>query len=148
MFYQLQEKSLADTLRMLVQKSQAAGWRVGVRGTNDMGLQALDRALWMGAEDSFLPHGIAGGAHDADQPVLLSTSAQNANAAQCIIAVHRAEISADDVTAMQRVCILFDGYDEDELTHARGQWKALKSAGVKAEYWAEDAGRWVKKAQT
>jgi len=147
-FYQLQEKSLADTLRMLVGKSLEAGWRVAVRGTNDAGLQALDRALWLGPADSFLPHGVAGGDHDALQPVLLGTTADNANDAQCIMAVHRAEITAQDVAAMERVCILFDGYDEDELAHARGQWSALKAAGVQAQYWAEDAGRWVMKAET
>ena len=147
-FYQLQEKSLADTLRMLVGKSLEAGWRVAVRGTNDAGLQALDRALWLGPQDSFLPHGVAGGDHDAQQPVLLSTTADNANAAQCIMAVHRAEVTAQDVAGMERVCILFDGYDEDELAHARVQWSALKAAGVQAQYWAEDAGRWVMKAET
>lgn len=148
MFYQLKEKTLVDTLRMLVDKSLSAGWRVAVRGTNTAGLAALDKALWLGREDSFLPHGIEGGAHDPEQPVLLGVSAVNANNAKCIMAVHRAEITVQDVTAMERVCILFDGYDEDELAHARGQWTALKSAGIKAQYWAEEDGRWMMKAET
>ncbi|KEJ89596.1 DNA polymerase III subunit chi [Sulfitobacter donghicola] len=148
MFYQLQEKTLVDTLRMLVDKSLSAGWRVAVRGTNPMGLEALDKALWLGPEDGFLPHGLQGGDHDAAQPVLLGQSSENLNNASCIMAVHSADVSADDVTGMERVCIIFDGYDEDELTHARGQWKALKAAGVSAQYWAEDGGRWVKKAES
>lgn len=148
MFYQLREKTLVDTLRMLVDKSLSAGWRVAVRGTNTIGLEALDKALWLGPEDSFLPHGMAGGDHDAAQPVLLGVGAVDANGPSCIMAVHAAEVSAEDVAAMQRVCILFDGYDDDELAHARKQWTALKSAGAKAQYWAEEQGRWEKKAET
>ncbi|MEH6647754.1 DNA polymerase III subunit chi [Sulfitobacter sp.] len=147
MFYQLREKTLVDTLRMLVDKSLSAGWRVAVRGTHQGGLEALDAALWLGPEDGFLPHGLEGGVHDALQPVLLGTGAAPANAPQCLMAVHAADVSAEDVAAMERVCILFDGYDDMQLTHARGQWKALTGAGVKAQYWAEEGGRWLKKAE-
>lgn len=147
MFYQLREKTLVDTLRMLVDKSLAAGWRVSVRGTDPAGLAALDTALWQGAEDSFLPHGLEGGGHDALQPVLLGTGASPANGPQCLMAVHAADVAAGEVAAMQRVCIVFDGYDDRQLTHARGQWKALTAAGVKAQYWAEEEGRWTKKAE-
>ena len=148
MFYQLREKTLIDTLRMLVDKSLSAGWRVAVRGRNEMGLQALDKALWLGPAESFLPHGLAGGDHDADQAVLLGVGAVDANTPRCIMAVHSAQVTAEDVAAMERVCILFDGYDEDELAHARSQWTALKAAGVRAQYWAEEDGRWAKKAET
>ncbi|MEP3440030.1 DNA polymerase III subunit chi [Sulfitobacter sp.] len=148
MFYQLREKTLVDTLRMLLGKSLAAGWRVSVRGTNMPGLQALDAALWLGPEDSFLPHGLEGGESDALQPVLLGTGDSPANAPQCMMAVHSAAVSAQDVAGMERVCILFDGYDEEELAHARSQWSALKAAGAKAQYWAEEDGSWVKKAET
>lgn len=147
MFYQLRDKTLLDTLRMLLEKSLSAGWRVAVRGTSPIGLEALDKALWLGPEGSFLAHGMVGGDHDADQPVLLGVGAVDGNTPSCIMAVQAAEVSAADVAAMQRVCILFDGYDEDELAHARKQWTALKAAGVKAQYWAEEDGRWEKKGR-
>ncbi|WP_299023536.1 DNA polymerase III subunit chi [uncultured Sulfitobacter sp.] len=147
MFYHLTQRPLVDTLRMLLEKSLAAGWRVSVRGTDRAGLEALDAALWLGPEDSFLAHGLAGGDQDALQPVLLGASAENANNAQCVMAVHSAEVTAADAAAMERVCILFDGHDEDALAHARGQWKALTGAGVKAQYWSEESGRWEKKAE-
>ncbi|MEQ6248186.1 DNA polymerase III subunit chi [Sulfitobacter sp. HNIBRBA3233] len=147
MFYHLTQRPLDATLRMLLEKSLAAGWRVAVRGTRRDGLEALDRALWLGSEDSFLPHGMAGGAQDARQPVLLTTERDVPNGAQCVMAVHSAEIAADEVAALERVCILFDGYDEEALAHARGQWKALTGAGVAAQYWSEESGRWEMKAQ-
>ncbi|MCX7566058.1 DNA polymerase III subunit chi [Sulfitobacter sp. F26169L] len=148
MFYHLTQRPLMDTLRMLVEKSLAAGWRVSVRGTDRGGLEALDTALWLGPEGSFLPHGMDGTAHDVLQPVLLGTASANANGAQCLMAVHSAEITPEDAAAMERVCILFDGYDDAALAHARGQWRALTGAGVSAQYWSEESGRWEKKAQT
>lgn len=147
MFYHLTQRPLVETLRMLVDKSLANGWRVSVRGTDRAGLEALDAALWLGPEGSFLPHGLAGGEHDALQPVLLGLDGANTNAAQCVMAVHSAEVTPQDAAVMERVCILFDGYDEDALSHARGQWRALTGAGVSAQYWSEESGRWEKKAE-
>lgn len=147
-FYHLTQRPLVDTLRMLLTKSRANGWNVVVRGAHAEGLEALDKALWLGAEDGFLPHGIAGGAQDADQPILLTTAADAPNAPHCVMSVHGAEVSADEIAALDRVCILFDGDDEQALNVARGQWKALKEAGASAQYWSEESGSWEKKAET
>ncbi|MEM6303115.1 MAG: DNA polymerase III subunit chi [Pseudomonadota bacterium] len=147
-FYHLTRRSLPDTLRMLLSKSRANGWRVVVRGSREAGLQALDTALWEVPGDGFLPHGMAGGPHDADQPVLLTTKPDSPNAPQCLMAVEGAEVTAQEVAALERVCILFDGNDAEAVDHARGQWKALKEAGAAAQYWSEESGSWEMKAQT
>ena len=145
-FYHLTRKPLADTLMMLLAKSMENGWKVAVRGTDESALAELDKALWLGSSDGFLPHGMAGGAQDADQPILLTTGSDRANGAQCVMSVHGADVSADEVAALDRVCILFDGNDEMALTQARAQWKTLKEAGASAQYWSEESGRWEKKA--
>jgi DNA polymerase III subunit chi len=45
----------------------------------------------------------------------------------------------------QRVCILFDGRDEDALRAARRQWKEVKAKGWNAAYWQEnEASGWDK----
>lgn len=147
-FYHLTQRPLVETLRMLLSKSLDNGWRVAVRGTDQSGLEALDRALWLGPEDGFLPHGLAGGTHDAAQPVLLSLGSETPNGANCVMSVHGAEVTAEEIAALDRVCVLFDGDDEGALNRARGQWKALKEAGASAQYWSEASGRWEKKAET
>lgn len=131
---------------MLVGKARGAGWRVLVRGPNMDLLRRLDDVLWKtGPEDGFLPHGLAGGPHDADQPVLLGEGDSAGFA--CVMSVGGADVSAEEVGTLQRVCILFDGHDEASLTHARGQWKTLTDAGCAAQYWAQEDGRWTKKAE-
>ncbi len=146
-FYHLTRRPMEETLAMLLGKSLQAGWRVAVRGKDATRLAWLDERLWLGAEDGFLPHGLAGGDHDADQPVLLTTGAP-ANGAVCVMSVDGAEVTAEEVAALERVCVLFDGNDPAALDVARGQWKVLKDAGASAQYWSEESGRWEMKAQT
>lgn len=144
-FYHLTDSPLEATLPMLVGKARGAGWRVLVRGKDAAILKRLDDILWQGPEDGFMPHGMAGGPHDADQTVLLGDVPSDGFA--CVMSVAGADVTAQEVQALERVCILFDGYDEAALNHARGQWKTLTDAGCAAQYWAQEDGRWTKKAE-
>lgn len=146
-FYHLTRSPLEVALPQLLDKALGAGWRVAVRGTNADRLDWLDRQLWLGPEDAFMPHGVAGGPHDADQPVLLTTEAAHPNGATCVMAVDGAVVTALEVKALARICILFDGNDDTALDTARQQWKALTGAGCSAQYWSEESGRWEKKAE-
>ena len=148
-FYHLSRTPLEATLPMLIGKARDAGWRVLVRGTDPARLEWLDQRLWLEPGDDFLPHGLAGGAFDADQPVLLSTgSGPPANGAACLMAVDGAEVSPQEAARMARVCVLFDGNDPAALARARDQWKALTAAGCAAQYWSQETGRWERKAES
>ncbi|NVO55489.1 DNA polymerase III subunit chi [Rhodobacteraceae bacterium B1Z28] len=146
-FYHLTRQPLEQTLPVLLDKARQAGWRIAVRGTDPARLDWLDEKLWLGPEDGFLPHGRAGGPHDAAQLILLTTEAVAANEPACVMAVDGASVEADEVATLQRVCILFDGNDADAVQRARGQWKTLTGAGCSAQYWSEESGRWEKKAE-
>lgn len=147
-FYHLTRHPLEVTLPTLLGKARGAGWRVIVRGTRDERLRWLDDRLWLVPEDGFEPHGLAGAGFEADQPILLTTGSENPNGAACLMAVDGADVSAEDCAGLERVCILFDGNDEAAVNHARGQWKTLTGAGVSAQYWSEETGRWQKKAES
>lgn len=146
-FYHLTRQPLEQTLPVLLDKARQAGWRIAVRGTDPARLDWLDERLWLGPEEAFLPHGLAGGPHDAMQPILLTTGAEAANGAVCVMSVDGAGVEPDEVAALERVCILFDGNDAEAVQHARTQWKALTGAGCSAQYWSEESGRWEKKAE-
>lgn len=145
-FYHLTDTPLDVTLPMLIDKAQGAGWRVLVRGTDPDMLKRLDEQLWQGPDDGFLPHGLAGGAHDADQPVLLGDVPSDGFA--CVMSIAGADVRAEEVSALERTCILFDGHDDTAVQTARAQWKALTTAGCAAQYWAQEGGRWTKKAES
>jgi DNA polymerase-3 subunit chi len=147
-FYHLTRRGLMEALPQLVERALANGWRVAVRGGNAVHLDHVDRALWLtGGDTGFLPHGRAGGPHDADQPVLLTEGADLPIGAACLMCIDGAEVSAEEVARLERVCILFDGNDAGALDKARGQWRGLTGAGARAQYWSEESGRWEKKAE-
>lgn len=147
-FYHLTRAPLEVTLPLLIGKARGAGWRVVVRGCNQDRMQWLDDKLWLGGEETFLPHGIAGGPHDADQPVLLTMGEDMPNQAACLMSIDGAGVDPEEVERLERICVLFDGNDPSAVETARGQWKALTGAGCSAQYWSEETGRWEMKAQS
>ncbi|MDG2340611.1 MAG: DNA polymerase III subunit chi [Paracoccaceae bacterium] len=146
-FYHLTRRPLEATLPMLLTKSLAAGWRVYIRGTDSERLKWLDEKLWLGTDDGFLAHGLEGGEHDADQPILLGENRLSGNGASCLISIDGAEIDPTEVKAYERVCVIFDGNDESALARARAQWKTIVDAECAAQYWSEEDGNWQKKAE-
>lgn len=146
-FYHMTRSQPETTLPLLLAKSLEKGWRVVVRGTDRAAMERLDAQLWLDPAGGFLPHGLEGGPHDADQPVLLTCGRGQPNAAACLIAVGGADVTAEEAAGLERLCVLFDGNDEAAVAHARQQWTALTAAGLAAEYWNDDSGRWQKKAE-
>lgn len=146
MFYHLTRSAPEETLSSLLPRALAQGWRVMVRGTDRGTLERLDTRLWVDEAHPFLPHGLEGGRHDRDQPVLLGTGAI-ANGAQGLFLIDGAETTAEEARGLERVWLLFDGSHGGQLAAARTKWKSLTDAGLPAQYWSEDSGRWEKKAE-
>jgi DNA polymerase-3 subunit chi len=144
-FYHLTRDPPEALLPQLLGKSLEAGLRVALRAAPGPRLEALDRALWAG--EGFLPHGVEGGPHDADQPVLLTATdgaaAALPNRPGCLIALDQMAVTPEEAQAMERLCILFDGTDPQAVEAARAQWRMLTRAGIVAEYWSQDGGRWT-----
>ena len=147
-FYHLTEDPLEKALPLLLGKAIEAGWKVEVRGTDSDRMAKLDVSLWNLAATDFLPHGIAGGPHDADQPILLTTAPNDANGANCIVSVYGASLTPDEVQSAERSMVVFDGTDGEAVQTARDAWKLLTGQGCTAQYWAQEHGRWTKKAET
>ena len=145
LFYHLTRSPIEATLPELLEKTLARGWKALVRGGDRKRLDWLDGKLWAG-DTGFLPHGLAGGPHDADQPVLLTTGADAPNRADILFAIDRAEVSVAEAQGFQRVCILFDGNANSAVEFARGQWSALAGAGLPSKYWSQESGSWQVKA--
>jgi len=145
LFYHLTESKLEDALPPLLEKSVERGWRVAVQLKDAARRDLLDHHLWTFREDSFLPHGTDEGGLAANQPVLLTVSEGNDNAATVRFIVDGAE--PPPVETYQRIVFMFDGHDQEQLEGARAQWKKLKGEGHSLTYWQQTSeGRWEKKA--
>ena len=146
LFYHLTASTLEQTLPELLERSLARDWRVLVRSANEARLNALDEKLWTYRADSFLPHGISGMGQEAGQPILLTHGRENDNNADILMLVDGARIDCPEVVNFQRVCLIFNGHEQDALQAARADWKSVTEAGLEAKYWAQDNGKWVQKA--
>jgi DNA polymerase-3 subunit chi len=149
-FYHLVHQPLERALPTLLERSLARGWKAVVQATTDERIAALDSLLWTYSDSSFLAHGAARDGDGALQPIYLTTGAENPNAAAVrflIEGADAAEALADGGAAYERLILMFDGGNEDQLAGARAQWRRLKDEGRDLAYWQQDDdGRWVKKA--
>jgi DNA polymerase-3 subunit chi len=146
LFYHLQGQKLEGVLPTLLEKSLERGWRVVVQGSSEERIDALDAHLWTYRDDGFLPHGTWREQDSAAQPVLLTLTDGNPNAANVRFLIDGAAVPAD-AEAYQRIVLLFNGDDEDAVAAARAHWTEAKAKGFEATYWQPDEdGRWVKKA--
>lgn len=141
-FYQLGGRPPERVIASIAEKILGQDGRLLVVASDEGALARLDRQLWDQGAASFLPHGIAGGTDDARQPILLSTSPDAPNLARNMLIADGEWREA--ALAYDRAFYLFDG---DTLEGARLAWKLLAGRdGVERHYWAQEAGKWVKKA--
>lgn len=141
-FYQLGAISAENVVAALGTKLLGDGQRLLVVANDEAMLARLDRMLWDQGPTSFLPHGLAGGSDDAVQPILLSQGSDAPNLARNLLIADGEWREA--ALGYDRAFYLFDG---DSLEAARLAWKLLAGRdGVERNYWANEDGRWVKKA--
>lgn len=145
-FYHLTRQRVDQALRPLLGKCLANRWRVLIRGREEAEIRQLDDALWQGPAEEFLPHGLAGAAQEADQPVLLALEGHKAQH-DCLICVGGSAVTADEVLASKRVCILFQDDNGLHMQTARSQWRSLTEAGIAAKYWSQAQGNWELQAE-
>lgn len=140
-FYQLSAAPAEQVIASIAEKVLKAEGRLLIIAEDEGFLARLDRSLWDNGPTSFLPHGLAGGADDARQPILLSTSSDAPNQARNVLI-------ADGV--WREAALTYDRgfylFDSASLEGARLAWKLLSAReGIERRYWAHEGEKWVKK---
>jgi len=124
-FYHLTRSKLQEALPKLLGRVLDAGGRGLILCADAERARALDAALWLPADPPWLPHGLAGGEHDAAQPLLIADQdIPPANGARFLVLVDGAASAAA----------------------ARARWVAAKEAGHSLTYWQQTTRGWEKKA--
>ena len=141
-FYQLAGTPADQVIASIAEKVLGSDGRLLIVAEDEALLARLDRMLWDEGAASFLPHGMAGGADDARQPILLSTGPDAPNQA-------RNMLIADGT--WREAALTFDRsfylFDNSTLEGARLAWKLLAGReGVERRYWAREDGKWVRKS--
>lgn len=144
-FYHLTRSGPEETLNSLLTRALQAGWSVMIRSPNAERLTHLDNKLWLEPEDGFLPHGREDGPEAARQPVLLGAGPA-VNGAKGVALLDGADALPGE-EALERLWVLFDGNDPTAVQTARSLWTRLTAAGMAAQYWSEESGRWEMKVE-
>ena len=140
-FYQLGGAQPDSVIASIAGKLVGDDQRLLIVAADENLLARLDRQLWDQGATSFLPHGLAGGADDAAQPILLSTGTDAPNLARNMLIADGEWREA--ALAYDRAFYLFDAAT---LEGARLAWKLLSGREeVERNYWASEDGKWVKK---
>lgn len=139
-FYRLSRNSAAEAVSLLARKSVEAGRRLLVVNGNEEVLQELSRSLWDASPEAFLANGVAGGAHDARQLILLSQKVAPTNGAQFLILADGTWRDPGD--SFERVMLVFD---DSTIEGARACWRQLgEDEVIERHFWKQDdTGRWV-----
>lgn len=104
-----------------------AGRRVLILAQDQGQAVELDQALWTYEQNSFLPHAVAGGPDQADEPILITTGRDNPNQATVLIAARAmSEMPLDGFEYLVQLLPMNEG---PELEACRACYKALKDAG-------------------
>src|SRR5215510_14483045 len=145
LFYHLEDQALEGALPALIERTLARNWRAVIQASSEERVVALDTLLWTYREESFLPHGTRRDPNPDQQPVFLTSSEDNPNAASVRFLVDGADVV--DVAPYARIVYLFDGRDASAVERAREQWRRVKAAGCDVTYWQQSPdGRWQKQA--
>jgi DNA polymerase-3 subunit chi len=141
-FYQLSGTPPEQMIASISEKVLESDGRLLIVAEDEGFLARLDRMLWDQGPTGFLPHGAVGGADDARQPILLSASPDAPNQA-------RNMLIADGT--WREAALTYDRgfylFDDATLEGARLAWKLLAGRdGIERRYWAQEGGKWVKKA--
>ena len=142
-FYHLTISPLDRVLPRIAERVVTSGGRLLVVSGDAAQRDALDRALWTFAPDSFLPHAQAGEGDDEAQPILIAPDAIAANAAR-----HIAIADASWRDAALTIDRAFHFFGEDQIAEARAAWRGLADkTDVERRYWKQtESGGWEQAA--
>lgn len=110
-FYQLSRDPVDVTVAKLARKVLQAGERLVVVSGDDAQRQHLSKVLWEQGGATFLANGMAGGAHDERQPILVSDQCKAPNQARMALIADGQW--RDEAAQFDRVLLLFDAAQRD-----------------------------------
>lgn len=137
-FYQLTRDPVEAVLPLIARNTLATGQRLLVVSSDPAQLTRIGEGLWTRIPDSFLAHGMAGGEHDARQPILLSGEVSATNGARFVAFADGEWREAGE--SFDRAFLLFN---DATIEAARNLWRALSARdGMERHFWRQEGGKW------
>lgn len=144
-FYHLQRQSVTEALPLLVARAYGTGHKLVIRCGSQESAKALSDALWSRDPANFLPHGFGPDTEADKHPIWITDKDSNPSGATISLLLDGKR--EQTLEGLNRVLVMFDGRDDQNVTEARAYWAALKKQDRKLSYWQQDEhGKWEQKA--
>lgn len=143
LFYHLTQSTLKDILPTLVERALARFGKVTIQCVSEEQRDSIDMHLWVYTEESFIGHGTECDQYSNLQPVFLTTGQENPNDSKIRFLTEGAVCS--NIDSYQRLVVLFDGRNDEQLNFARAQWKKYKMENHNLTYWQQTEDRYWEK---
>jgi DNA polymerase III subunit chi len=141
-FWQYSQGSVERIVALIAGRVLGGGDRLLVVDADGDRRAATSRALWESSPEAYLANGEADQPHAAAQPILLSENCTAANGARTAVLADGEW--RDDGEAFDRTILLFG---ESQVEAARKVWRRFDGRDdVIRGYFAQEEGKWVKKA--
>jgi DNA polymerase-3 subunit chi len=121
-------QGLMQAVARLAAWHHGQGRRVLILAADELQAQETDRALWSFDPASFLPHALAGGPDQAEEPVLIAQSAANLNQAQVLITLAPLAVDAKEIRAFKLLIDFVPVEEGPGLAAARQRYKLWQGA--------------------
>lgn len=143
MFYELSRDPAHAVVPLLARRIVEQQGRVLVVSADEQQRARISTGLWASRPESFLANGQAGDGGEDRQPILLSDIPDPQNGARFLIIADGVWCEGEE--PFERTFYLFD---DETRELAREVWRDLRGReGVTKQYWAQEDGRWTKKAE-
>jgi DNA polymerase-3 subunit chi len=141
-FWQLSRDPVERVVALIAERTLAASGRLLVVADDADRRAEIGRTLWEAKPEAFLANGEADDAHAERQPILLSPQCRARNGARFVVLADGAW--RDEAESFERAFLLFD---DAGTPAARATWRQLDGrSDVERSYYAQEDGKWVKKA--
>jgi len=141
-FWQYSQGPVERIVALIAERARAGSERLLVVDADAARRAGTASALWDAKPEAFLANGQAGEPHSARQPILLSGTCDALNGAR--FAVLADGQWRDEAEGFERTILLFG---ERQVEAAREVWRRFDDRqDVTRGYFAQEAGKWVKKA--
>ncbi|VEJ45172.1 DNA polymerase III subunit chi [Bartonella vinsonii] len=145
LFYHLTQSTLGDVLPTLVERALARFSKITIQCVSEEQRDAIDMRLWVYADEAFIGHGTECDPYPSFQPVFLTTGQENPNDSKIRFLIEGAVCS--NIDTYQRLVVIFDGQNDQQLNLVRAQWKKYKMENHNLTYWLQTGDRgWEKQA--
>lgn len=144
-FYHLEREPVENVLPGLLARGLARGLKMSVQTAAPERVKLLSEKLWAYDDVAFLAHGCEGEPEPARQPIYIASSVENPNGSDFRFFVDGAV--PENLAALTRASLMFDGGDTASVAQARDLWRRFKAEGHVISYWKMDENsRWVNQA--